>query len=245
MICLIILIYSVKCHIEDNYIIGIYKIDKPGKYLIINSYSNFYNEFDRIEQPTPKLPYRTELDNTKEVEGCTMYVNNIKEKFSYYKTFEKRGIYKIKFKFNQLLKSTSYMFRDVYKNLIKVELSHLNTKHLIYMENMFDTCKDLFFVDFSNFVGENVISTKSLFIYCKSIKSIDMTSFKPKKLEKIEGMFERCENLSELKIKFNVEKVESFRSLFFGCLKLKKLDLSISIQIMLKIWKICFLIVNH
>ena len=32
-----------------------------------------------------------------------------------------------------------------------------------------------------------------------------MTSFKPKKLEKIEGMFERCENLSELKIKFNVE----------------------------------------
>lgn len=78
MICLIILIYSVKCHIEDNYIIGIYKIDKPGKYLIINSYSNFYYEFDRIEQPTPKLPYRTELDNTKEVEGCTMYVNNIK-----------------------------------------------------------------------------------------------------------------------------------------------------------------------
>ena len=46
-------------------------------------------KFDKIEEPMPKLPYRTELDNTEEIEGCSMYVNGIKEKFSYYKTFEK------------------------------------------------------------------------------------------------------------------------------------------------------------
>ena len=226
MLYLIILIYSVKSSLDDNYIIAIYKIDKPGKYFIINSYSNFYYEFDKIEEPIPKLPYRTELDNTEEIEGCSMYVNGIKEKFSYYKTFEKQGLYEIKFQFNKLLKSTSYMFRDIFQNLIKVDLSHLNTKNLIYMENMFDMCRDLLFVDFSNFFGENVISTKGLFYYCYSIRSIDMSSFKPKQLQTVDYMFEWCKNLKELKIKFNVEKVESFNSMFNNCLKLKKLDLS-------------------
>ena len=110
---LILLLFSISycfksSESSDNYIIAVYDIEKPQNTRIINSYERVFEE---IELPAP---YDNFYENSRKIEDCQIYINGKKiPYFSYTYDFPSAGLYTIKFKFNQLLESTAYMFYRV------------------------------------------------------------------------------------------------------------------------------------
>ena len=81
-------------------------------------------------------------ENEKDIKDCEIYINDKKIDFTYYYTFKKKGEYKIKYKFKNLLTSASFMFYDC-KSLLSLDLSNFNTQNVTNIESMFSNCNSL------------------------------------------------------------------------------------------------------
>ena len=80
-------------------------------------------------------------DNLKELNeyNTELYINNQKSKYEKYIIPEKEVEYKIKLKFNTLLKDCSYMFYNCI-NINKIDFIYFNTKNVEDMKYMFNGC---------------------------------------------------------------------------------------------------------
>ena len=108
-----------------------------------------------------KKSYKEGKNNINE-KNIEIYINNKKIKFDYkYKSNEK-GEIKVKFIFNKLLTSKSYMFWN---------------------------CTSLKSIDLSKFNTSNVTNMGYMFFYCSSLKSIDLSSFKTNNVTNMSIMF--------------------------------------------------------
>ena len=126
---------------EYNYIIGEIEIKEEniGKEIrIINSYEN-------IKRENKWKPFEDEnkYKNEKELkEKCIIEINDEIIPFSYYYKFKEKGIYKIKYKFNDNLKILCFMFREC-SSIRNLNLSNFDTKNVTDMRGMFKGCKSL------------------------------------------------------------------------------------------------------
>ena len=131
--------------IKNEIISEIYIKANNLKQRIINSFENTKREktnwkWDNIEAK----------ENENEIKDCEIYINDKKIDSIYYYKFEKKGKYKIKYKFKKLLNSTNFMFFNC-KSLSSIDLSNFNIQNVTNMEYMFNGCKSLSSLDLSDF----------------------------------------------------------------------------------------------
>ena len=120
------------------------------------------------------------LFNMREkIEGCDikelnesnaeLYINGKKSRYKTYFIPEKTGIYDIKIKINNFIKSCCRLFYSI-DNVQSIDLSQFNAEKVTNISNM---------------------------IYeCNSLESIDLSSFKAPKVAKISNMISNCINLT-------------------------------------------------
>ena len=129
-------------NIKDNIIIGYFDIKNN------NSKERIINSFENIKRGNPRWNwYKIESkENEKQIKECDIYINNQRIDFSYFYNFEKKGKYKIIYKFKQLMTSTNYMFFNC-KSLISLDLSNFNAQKVTNMNSMFIGCGSLMSLD--------------------------------------------------------------------------------------------------
>ena len=196
---------------SDNYIIAVYDIKEPQRMRIINSYEK---DFEKKEISNP---FDYSYINAQQIEDCQIYVNGKKMPyFTYTYDFGSAGIYTFKFEFNQLLESTVYMFYRIDVN--KIDLSHFNTKNVIYMNYMFAMTKSLEEINLDNLNTENVEEMEGMFRFSKKLKSIDLASFNTPNLLKVSSLFLDCSHLKTIKnLNLDTSKVFDFSFMFRNC----------------------------
>ena len=208
-----------------NYIIAkidIKEDDINNNIRIMNSFEEFkrvYEEEDRYDD----FMYENE-DEIKE--NCILKINNKKIPFSYFHSFNQKGIYTIKYSFTNNLTKADYIFYRC-NSLISIDLSNFNGQNITNISDMFNDCNSLSILNLSNFNTQNVTTMRNLFAWCCVITNIDLSSFNIDKVTDISYMFFNCNSLINVCLSnFNTKNVRDMSCMFLGCNSLTSIDLS-------------------
>ena len=187
---------------------------------IINSYENAVREGLKV--------FNSSLDNNNEdiIKNTIIFINDEKlQSFEYIHKFPKKGEYIIKYLFRGLLNSTNHMFFKC-KNIIELNLSHLNTNNVSNMCGMFEKCDALKEIDLTNFQTKNVKDMSFMFYECESLTSLNLSHLNTEKVINMDCMFDRCISLKKLDLSnLDATNVTSMISMFWGCKSLTSLNL--------------------
>ena len=189
---------------DENIIIGKIKIKKNNglKARIINSYENA-----KREDSDERLKDKKFIENEEEIKNCEIFINEKKIEFDYNYNFPDEGEYIIKYKFNKLLSSTTFMFSNCY-SLISLDLSNFNTENVTEMCYMFSSCFSLISLNLSNFNTQNVKNMDSMFSSCNSLQLIDLSNFNTKNVINMNNIFGQCYSLQSIDLsKFDTQNV--------------------------------------
>ena len=167
-------------------------------------------------------------DNLKELNemNTKLNINDVPKKYSKYFTPKEEGIYEIKLKINIKIKDCSFMFYNC-KNIIKLDLSSLETDNVTNMSYMFYGCSKITDLNLSSFDTENVKDMCSMFFGCNNLINLDVSSFYTKKVSNMSYMFCGCSKITDLDLSsFNTQDVINMSCMFALCTNIKYLDLS-------------------
>ena len=142
------------------------------------------------------------------MENIDIYINNTLIVFNYKFKSYKTGLIKVKFKFKNLLISTSFIF---YKCMAinSIDLSSFNTNNVTDMSSMFDECSSLKLIDLSSFNTNNVTNMSAMFFNFIQLKSIDLSSFDTTNVVNMRWMFNLCVNLEKQNIKVSEKGIKN------------------------------------
>ena len=113
------------------------------------------------------------------------------------------------------------------KNIISIDLSHLDASLVTNFNSMFYGCSSLKSIDLTNFNTSSAKSMISMFCGCTSLQSIDLSYFDISGVTAIYNMFSGCNSLEYVDLSsFNTSSVKRMDNMFSGCSKLQYLDLS-------------------
>lgn len=116
---------------------------------------------------------------------------------------------------------------DGLMNLKTVDLSKLDTKNVINMNNMFTWCESLSELNLSNFDTSSVKNMESMFYECNGLKKLDLSNFDTSNVEDMGYMFCACRSLQELDLSnFDTSNVWNMSGMFSDCNTLNNLDLN-------------------
>ena len=182
-----------------------------------------YNEDSNLMYDDARTAYLAGKNNINE-NNIEIYINDKKIKFNTKYKSKEIGVIKVTFKFNKLLTSTSYMFRNC-SSLISLDLSSFNTTNITNMRGMFYSCSSLKSINFSSCDTNNVYNMRGMFKKCTSLESLDLSSFKTTNVKNLDSMFANCSSLKSLDLTYfnttNINVTDMSR-MFDGCFSLKK-----------------------
>ena len=205
----------------DNYIIAKIKIkdeDINKNIKILSSYEEY------IRDNPGKLTENDIYKDEDEIKQCKININDEIIPFSYYYKFKSKGEYTIKYSFKNNLKSLCLIYGGC-ELITKIDLSHFNTKDIIYMTSMFYGCLSL--TDLSNFNTNYVTNMISMFSGCSSLKNIDLSNFNTNNVTNMGFMFYGCSSLKNINLSnFNTNNVTNMSYMFYGCSSLININLS-------------------
>lgn len=95
----------------------------------------------------------------------------------------------------------SYMFSTVLyasPNLEEIILTNLNTKNVKNMQGMFQNKKGLTTLDLSNFNTSSVTDMSFMFYFCATLNSVNLSNFNTDNVTDMSNMFYGCDNLTSL-----------------------------------------------
>ena len=105
---------------------------------------------------------------------------------------------------------SSYLFYGCSK-LESLDLSGLDTSHVISMRAMFCSCSTLVTLDLSSFDTECVTSMGEMFTGCRSLISLDLSGFNTSRVEYIDWMFGDCSSLEFLDLSgFDTDAIDMY-----------------------------------
>ena len=111
--------------------------------------------------------------------------------------------------------------------LTRLDLSSFDTKNVTNMSMMFCGCNSLTGLDLSSFDTKNVTNMPSMFRNCQSLTSLDLSSFDTKNVTNMYCMFQNCQSLTSLDLSsFDTKKVTDMYCMFYDCNSLTSLNLS-------------------
>ena len=116
---------------------------------------------------------------------------------------------------------------DLRSYLTTIDLTGLDTRSYIYMNNMFQDYISLTSLDVSNWNTSMVAYTNSMFQNCSSLTSLDLSNWNTSKVIDMGVMFYGCSSLTSLDVSnFDTSTVDSMKGIFDGCNNLSNLTLS-------------------
>ena len=208
--------------IKDNYIIAEIKILKENinkDVRIINTFEQFKRE-EELEDDENDYIY----ENEKEIKKyCKIKINEKFIPFNYFYKFNKIGIYKIQYIFNNCITNTNYLFFKC-SLLTKIDLSNFNTQEVTNMMCMFEECSSLVNINLSNINTQKVKNMSCMFSECSSLINLDLSSFNTKSLSYMDQLFYECSSLIEVNLSsFDYLKYIDMEEMFYGCISLTHL----------------------
>ena len=113
------------------------------------------------------------------------------------------------------------------KQIISIDLSHLDGSSITDMSLMFKGCESLLSVNFSNFNTSSLTKLNSMFEGCEYIESIDLSYLNTSLVTDMNSLFYGCSQLKYVYLSnINTSKVENMKFMFWGCSSLISIDLS-------------------
>ena len=111
-------------------------------------------------------------------------------------------------------------------NMIKVDVSQLDTTSITEMTSMFSGCRNLTeIVGLENIDTSSVKNMYSMFYNCNNITEINVSGFNTNCVINMEKMFSRCFRLGTIDVSgFNTSQVVTMREMFSGCSEISNLD---------------------
>ena len=210
---------------HNNFIIGIINISQKDinkNIQIINSFENVKRE-NKYKNNDNDWKYENEKDIKENTE---IKIEGEKINFSYYHSFDKKGIYEILYIFKKELSKTNHMFYNCDK-ITNLYLSNFNTQNVTNMSHMFTCCKTLTKLNLSNLNTQNVTNMSYIFSGCNSLNNLNLSNINTQNLIDISGMFYGCDSLTILDLSnFNTKNITNMKEMFYGCKNLTKLNLS-------------------
>ena len=121
----------------------------------------------------------------------------------------------------------SWMFENC-KNLTEIDLSGVDTSHVISMSALFYDCEELQTISgLDTFDTSNVVNMSYMFLNCYKLPSLDLRNFDTSKVNSMDSMFYHCKNLTSLNVSsFDTSNVTTMWGMFCYCENLISLDLS-------------------
>ena len=167
----------------------------------INLLHDFTNDM-KYWNDEKKILYIDGKNNINE-KNIDIYINDKKIKFDYkYKSNEKGNTIQVKFVFNKLLTSTSFMFYGC-SSLQSINLSSFNTTNVNNISYMFCGCSSLQSINLSSFNTTKVKNMSWMFFGCSSLQSINLSSFNTINVKDMSYMFSGCTSLKKDNVKIN------------------------------------------
>ena len=118
------------------------------------------------------------------------------------------------------------MFQD-YISLTSLDVSNWNTSMVAYTNSMFQNCSSLTSLDLSNWNTSKFYNMYCMFSGCSSLTSLDVSNFDTSNVGVMYGIFEDCSSLTSLDLSnWNTSKVIDMGVMFYGCSSLTSLDVS-------------------
>ena len=112
-------------------------------------------------------------------------------------------------------------------NLVKADLSGLNTSEVVDASYMFSDCLSLTDLNLSGWDTSKVTDMTGMFSGCASLKALDVAGLNTSKVTEMGDMFSGCESLESLNLKsFDVSGVMNMRNMFSDCSGLTVLNVS-------------------
>ena len=177
---------------------------------IINSYEEYMKSDSLIEKDKTKM-------NEEQIKQCEIRINDKLIPFDYFYKFDKKGIYTIKYSFNNLLTDTNHMFYQCL-SLTSIDLSNFNTKNVTNMFAMFSLCSSLMKINLSNCNTQNVTNMSWMFNGCQSLRDLNLSNFNTQNVLDMGFMFSGCLSLTNLNLSnFNSQNVTFMLCMFSGC----------------------------
>lgn len=122
--------------------------------------------------------------------------------------------------------STAYWFNG-FATCTNIDMTNLDTSHVINMAQMFGGCYALESIDMSNFNTNVVVDMSSMFTNCRNITTIDVSGFNTSNVTNMSGMFNSCYKLVSLDLSnFNTSNVTNMESMFQETNAIQNIDLS-------------------
>ena len=121
----------------------------------------------------------------------------------------------------------AYMFYGCGK-LRTIDVSGWDVSHVENFRHTFADCFCLRELDVSRWDTRSVITLDGIFNDCRELRSIDISSWDTSSCREFDQMFDKCISLREIR---GISQIEtgngiSFEEMFFGCRRLRSLDLS-------------------
>ena len=110
-----------------------------------------------------------------------------------------------------------------------LDLTNLDTSNVTNMEYIFDKCSKLKEIKGSNtFITSKVKTMEGMFRFCFELQYLDLSNFNTSNVTNMKDMFKECNKIKEIKglINFNTKNVTNMSGMFKSCSKLENLDLS-------------------
>ena len=201
---------------EINILINVDKKDIKNEIYFIDNYEK--------REEKGKINKYSNLNVFNE-NNTVLYIDEIKSDFKKYFVPIKKGMYKIRLRFNTKLTDCSYMFAEC-SNIICIDFINFNTKFVKSMKGMFYNCKNLSKINLFCFDTSNVIDMSDMFSYCTYLVDLNLISFNTQNVVNASYMFYNCHNLMNLYLPlFNKQKISNTSFMFYKCTKLKNIDI--------------------
>ena len=213
---------------KENCIIAEFYIDEENtnkEVQILNSSENSLRGLPKEMIFKDEEKIMKECQNEKEITQVNIRINGSLIPFCYKYKFQAPGTYLIKYTFPQGLKQTSYLFNHC-SQLKKINLKNFDTSNLIKTRGMFQGCFNLESFQFFNTPIEKVIDMSGFFSSCKKLKNITLSNFNKEISVIMDNFFLYCNELETVDLSKFKAKIISAENMFYGCLKIKKIDLS-------------------
>lgn len=121
--------------------------------------------------------------------------------------------------------NTVFWFYEA-KNLLRADLSRLDTSRMDAMDAMFYRCHSLETVDLGTWSASSVNSLIDMFMSCTSLKTVDVSHLDTRNVTHMNSMFGDCSSLVELDISnFDMSNVVEDTNMLYKLRSLKKLTI--------------------
>ena len=207
---------------NENYILGEIVINKD----LVNKDARIINSYEAYERSIGKTTFDENIRNEIEIRKCNIYIEGKLIPFSYFYKFDKKGTFKIKYCFQNNLKSLYALFCQCYY-IKTLNFSNFNTNDVTSTEYMLYECSQLTELNLTNFNTNNVTNMQYMFNNCRSLRELNLSSFNTNNVTNMQYMFNYCLSLKELSLSsFNTNNVTNMQNMFYYCSSLTNLDLS-------------------